>query len=90
MHLKQKARIKIRQISVDIFPNQTMQELTDCLFQFIQTKKNALKRPSAFSYYLPKGTINNYNFIIDEKKNYDQPIDSDVKQYKELRKLRTC
>ena len=52
--------------------------------------KDALKRPSAFSYYLPKGTINNYNFIIDEKKNYDQPIDSDVKQYKELRKLRTC
>ena len=54
--------------------------------------KNALKRQSAFSYYLPKGTINNYNFIIDEKKkkNYDQPIDSDIKQCKEVRKLRTC
>ena len=36
MNIKQKVRIKIRGISIDIFSNQTLQEITDCLFCFIQ------------------------------------------------------
>ena len=35
MKIKQKLRIKIRQISIDIFLNQTLWELTDSLFWFI-------------------------------------------------------
>ena len=31
----------------------------------------------------------NYNAIINKKNFYDQPIDSDIKQYKEIRKLTT-
>ena len=40
-------------------------------------------------YYLPKSTIKNYNVIINGKSFYDQPIDSDIKQYEEIRKLKT-
>ena len=46
------------------------------------------KRFKTWRYYLPKRIIDNYN-IINEKKNNDQPIDSYIKQYKEIRKLRT-
>ena len=38
-------------------------------------------------YYLPKGIIKNYNFIISGKSFYDQAIDSDIKLYEEIRKL---
>ena len=33
--------------------------------------------------------IKNYNVIINGKNVYDQPIDSDRKQYEEIRKLTT-
>ena len=46
-----------------------------------------LKRFNARKYYLPKGTIVNYNVIINGKNFYDQAIDSDIKLYKEIRKL---
>ena len=36
-----------------------------------------------------KGAIKNYNVIISEKKFYDQPIYTDIKQYQEIRKLTT-
>ena len=45
------------------------------------------KRYKARWYYLWKGVIKNYNVIIDGKKFHDQPIDSDIKRYKEIRKL---
>ena len=40
-------------------------------------------------YYLSKGIIKDYNVIINGNNFYDQPIDSDKKQYEELRKLAT-
>ena len=47
------------------------------------------KRFKAKRYYLSKAIINNYNVIINGKNIYDQPIDSDIKQYEEIRKLTT-
>ena len=38
-------------------------------------------------YYLPKGIIKNDNNIINGKNFYDLPIYSDIKRYKEIRKL---
>ena len=38
-------------------------------------------------YYLPKGIIKNYNFIINGKNFYDEPILSDIKRNGEIRKL---
>ena len=42
---------------------------------------------SVFRFYLPKGIIDNYNTIVNRKKCFDQPIDSDIKLYEEIRKL---
>ena len=40
-------------------------------------------------YFLPKGIIKICNVIINGKNVYDQAIDTDIKQYKEIRKLTT-
>ena len=39
--------------------------------------------------YLQKGIIKNYNVIINGKDFYNQAIDSNIKRYKETRKLAT-
>ena len=70
-------------MSIDIFSNQTLQEFT-----YSNQDKNA-KRNKPQKYYLPKGIIKNYRFIINGKNLYGQPIDSDIKQYEEIRKLTT-
>ena len=38
-------------------------------------------------YYLPKGIIKNYDVINNGKIFYNIPIDSDIKQYKEIKKV---
>ena len=40
-------------------------------------------------YYLPKDIIKHYNDIVNGENLYDQPIDSDIKRYKDTRKLTT-
>ena len=47
------------------------------------------KRFQSRRYYLPKGTTENYNVIINGKNFNDQPSDSDIKRYEEIRKLTT-
>ena len=48
-----------------------------------------VKRHKARTYYLPKDVLKKYNVIINEKNFYDQPIDSDIYRYEEIRKLTT-
>ena len=43
------------------------------------------ERLKAKRYYLPKGIIDNYNVIINGTNFYNQPIDSDIKRYEEIR-----
>ena len=50
---------------------------------------DASKRFKAKRYYLTTGITNNYNIIINRKNFYDQQVDSDIKRYKEIRKLTT-
>ena len=50
---------------------------------------DASNRFKAKRYYLPKPIINNYKVIINGKNFYEQPIDCDIKQYEEIRKLTT-
>ena len=50
---------------------------------------NNAKRFKTRRCYLPKGVINNYKVIINGKHLYDQPIDSDIKRYEEIRELTT-
>ena len=50
---------------------------------------NNAKRFNDRKSYLPKGIINNYNVISNEKNFFDQAIDSGIKRYEEIRKLTT-
>ena len=60
------------------------------LFVLVYTNKdNNAKRFNAQKFYLPKDIIKNYNVIINGKNFFDQPIDSDIKRYEEIRKLTT-
>ena len=38
-------------------------------------------------YYLPKIDLNKYNVIIDGRNFYDNPIESDIEKYRELKKV---
>ena len=58
------------------------------LFDLVYTNQDEnSERFKAKRYYLPKGIIKNYNVIINRKSFYDQAVDSDIKQYEEIRKL---
>ena len=48
---------------------------------------NSVNRFNAKKQYLPKYIIKTYNVIINNKKFYNQGIDSDIKRYEEIRKL---
>ena len=56
------------------------------LFILIYTNQDdSVKRFNAKKYYLPKSIIKNYNAIINGKTFYNQPINSDIKRYEEIR-----
>ena len=38
-------------------------------------------------YYLPRISLNKYNAIIDGRNFYDNPIESDIEKYRELKKV---
>ena len=38
-------------------------------------------------YYLPNNDLNKYNVIIDGRNFYDNPIESDIEKYRELKKV---
>ena len=59
------------------------------MFVLLYSNADDAKRYCVKMYYLPKCIIKNYNNIINGKNFYDQPIDSDTKRYKEVRKLTT-
>ena len=37
-------------------------------------------------YYLPRISLNKYNVIIDGRNFYNDPIESDIQKYRELKK----
>ena len=71
MNINQKERTKIQLASIDILLNQN----------------SSVKRFNDTKFYLPEVTIKNYKVIVNKKNFYRQPIYSDIKRYKEIRKL---
>ena len=51
--------------------------------------ENENDRTSHSTYYLPKVEIKDYNVMIDGKNFFDQPINSDLKTYENIRKIAT-
>ena len=54
---------------------------------FVLSFENENDRTSHSTYYLPKVEIKNYNVMIDGKNFSDQPINSDLKTYENIRKI---
>ena len=59
------------------------------MFVLVCLNRRDVKRYKVRRHYLPIGTIKNYNVITNEKNFHDQPTDSDVKLYEEIRILTT-
>ena len=47
-----------------------------------QSTRNGQKK-----YYLPRISLNKYNVIINGRNFYDNPIESDIEKYRELKKV---
>ena len=56
---------------------------------FVSSFENENDRTSHSNYYLPKVEIKDYNVMIDGKNFFDQPINSDLKIYENIRKIAT-
>ena len=56
---------------------------------FVLSFENENDRTSDSNYYLPKVEIKVYNVMIDGKKFFDQPINSDLTTYENIRRIST-
>ena len=57
------------------------------LFGFAYDNTNGITPDSHKIYFLPRIKIKNYNFEINGRNFYDQPINDLIKQYDEIRKI---
>ena len=48
---------------------------------------NQFNKDSRQIYYLQRNDLNKYNVIIDGRNFYDNPIESDIEKYRELKKV---
>ena len=48
---------------------------------------NQFNKDSQQIYYLPRNYLNKYNVIIDGRNFYDNPIESNIEKYRELKKV---
>ena len=48
---------------------------------------NQANRNGQRKYYLPRIDLKKYNVIIDGRNFYDNPIESDIEKYRELKKV---
>ena len=56
---------------------------------FVLSFENENDRTSHSTYYLPKVEIKDYNVMIDSENVFDQPINSNIKTYENIRKIST-
>ena len=74
--------------------NRYLNHLINSSFQgvnnlFVLSFENENDRASHSTYYLPKVEIKDYNVMIDGKIFFDQPINSNIKTYENIRKFTT-
>ena len=56
---------------------------------YSRADNNQATRNSQQKYYLPRIDLKIYNVIIDGRNFYDNPIESDIKKHRELKKVMT-
>ena len=59
------------------------------LWQYSRADDNQATRNGRRKYYLPRIDLTKYNVIIDGRNFYDNPIESDIEKYRELKKVKT-
>ena len=69
-----------------------LNDLADPIFQgvdtlFVLSFENEDDKTSRWTYYLPKVEMKDYNVTIHSKNLFDQPIYSNLKTYKNIRKI---
>ena len=74
--------------------NRYLNHLINPIFQglnglFVLCFENEDDRKSHSSYYLPKVERKDYNVMNESKKFFDQPINSNLKTYENIRKIAT-
>ena len=57
------------------------------LMAYGRAENNQTTRNDQQKYYLPKIDLKKYNVIIDGRNFYDNPIESDIEKYRELKKV---
>ena len=57
------------------------------LMAYSRADDNQATRNGQRKYYLPRLDLKKYNFIIDGRNFYDNPIESDIEKYRELKKV---
>ena len=88
MSIKQKMRIKNTANVFRHFLESNFVGVTRFFVLVYSNQDDNAKIFKAKRYYLPKGFIDNY-VIINGKNFYNQPIDSNIKRYEEVRKITT-
>ena len=86
---------KTKEINEDADANVFKYINLDCSFQgvnrlFVMAYKRANGQPTRNGqqkYYLPRIDLEKYNVIIDGRNFYDNPIESDIEKYRELKKV---
>ena len=56
---------------------------------FVLSFENGDDRTSHSTYFLPKVKLKDYSVMIDGKNFFDQPINSDLKTYENIRRIAT-
>ena len=57
------------------------------LMAYSRADDNQATRDGQRKYYLPRIDLKKYNVIIDGRNFYDNPIESDIEKYRELKKV---
>ena len=57
------------------------------LMTYSRADNNQAARNGQQKYYLPRIGLKKYNVIIDGRNFYDNPIESDIEKYRELKKV---
>ena len=57
------------------------------LFFMAYNRENGQPRNGQQNYYLPRTDLEKYNVIIDGRNFYNNPIESDIEKYRELKKV---
>ena len=65
----------------------SFQGVNRLFFMAYNRKDGQPTRNGQQKYYLPRIDLNKHNVIIDGRNSYDNPIESDVEKYRELKKV---